>query len=149
MDTLTDRLAARTLELVDIPSESGTEAVIRKHVLDLVPTGWTPEYAGDEAFFFVSPRRAGYPLVVLAAHYDTVPAQGNIPGRIDDGAVHGLGQQESAATDGRAHAGAEKRAVARRYSPARERRWVRRTASGDESRGRPPGRPWRTGRCRR
>ena len=91
---LADRLAARTLELVDIPSESGTEAVIREHVLGLVPADWTPEYAGDEAFFFVSPRRAGCPLVVLAAHYDTVPAQGNIPGRIDDGAVHGLGASD-------------------------------------------------------
>ncbi len=91
---LADRLAARTLELVDIPSESGTEAAIREHVLGLVPAGWTPEYAGDEAFFFVSPRRAGCPLVVLAAHYDTVPAQGNIPGRIDDGAVHGLGASD-------------------------------------------------------
>jgi len=29
--------------------------------------------------------------VVLAGHVDTIPAQGNLPGRIDDGAVHGLG----------------------------------------------------------
>jgi succinyl-diaminopimelate desuccinylase len=91
---LADRLAARTLELVDIPSESGSEAAIREHVLGLVPAGWTPEYAGDEAFFFVSPRRVGHPLVVLVAHYDTVPAQGNIPGRIGDGAVHGLGASD-------------------------------------------------------
>jgi succinyl-diaminopimelate desuccinylase len=91
---LADRLAARTLELVDIPSESGSEAAIRQHVLGLVPAGWTPEYAGDEAFFFMSPRRAGYPLVVFVAHYDTIPAQGNIPGRIVDGAVHGLGASD-------------------------------------------------------
>ena len=31
------------------------------------------------------------PARALAGHYDTVPAQGNIPGRIEDGWVHGLG----------------------------------------------------------
>ena len=36
---------------------------------------------------------AGAP-VVLAGHLDTVPAQGNIPGRIADGAVHGLGASD-------------------------------------------------------
>ena len=33
-------------------------------------------------------------MIVLAAHYDTVPAQNNIPGRIADGAVHGLGASD-------------------------------------------------------
>jgi succinyl-diaminopimelate desuccinylase len=32
--------------------------------------------------------------VVLAGHLDTVPAQDNLPGRIDDGAVHGLGASD-------------------------------------------------------
>ena len=32
--------------------------------------------------------------VVLAGHLDTIPAQGNIPGRIADGAVHGLGASD-------------------------------------------------------
>jgi succinyl-diaminopimelate desuccinylase len=91
---LADRLAARTLELVDIPSESGHEEAIRERLLELVPPGWTPEYAGDEAFLFAHPRRPGRPLIVLAAHYDTVPAQGNLPGRIADGAVHGLGASD-------------------------------------------------------
>src|SRR5215510_7592158 len=77
---LADRLAARTLELVDIPSQSGDEAAIREHVLALVPRAWEAEYAGDEAFLFVSARTPGRPLIVLAAHYDTVPPQGNIPG---------------------------------------------------------------------
>ena len=52
---LADRLAARTLELVDIPSQSGQEAAIRERVLELVPSGWAADYAGDEAFLFVSP----------------------------------------------------------------------------------------------
>jgi succinyl-diaminopimelate desuccinylase len=91
---LADRLAARTLELVNIPSQSGSEASIREHLLQLVPRSWPAEFAGDEAFLFASPRRAGTPLIVLAAHYDTVPAQGNIPGRLEGGLVHGLGASD-------------------------------------------------------
>jgi succinyl-diaminopimelate desuccinylase len=94
VDELARRLAARTLELVDIPSPSGEEARIREHLLGLVP-GWLElEAAADEAFLFVSTRREGSPLVVLAGHYDTVPAQGNLPGRIDDATVHGLGASD-------------------------------------------------------
>ncbi|HSI97528.1 MAG TPA: succinyl-diaminopimelate desuccinylase [Gaiellaceae bacterium] len=94
MTALPDRLAARTLELVDIPSESGSEARIREHLLGLVPPALAPEYAGDEAYLFVPERRPGTPLVLLGGHYDTVPAQGNLPGRIEDGAVHGLGASD-------------------------------------------------------
>ncbi|HEY5872404.1 MAG TPA: hypothetical protein VIT46_04130, partial [Gaiellaceae bacterium] len=90
MTALADRLAARTLELVDIPSQSGSEDAIRERLLELVPSGFRTEFGGDEAFLFASERRLGLPLVVLAAHYDTVPAQDNLPGRIDHGFVHGL-----------------------------------------------------------
>ena len=94
MTALADRLAARTLEFVDIPSQSGHEEAIREHVLGLVPAEWTLDYAGDEAYLFVAPRRPGRPLVVLVAHYDTVPAQGNVPGHIADGDVYGLGASD-------------------------------------------------------
>ena len=89
---LADRLAARTLELVDIPSESGNEEAIREHLARARTGGWTPSIEGDEAFLFAPRAAAGTPLVVLAAHYDTVPAQGNLPGRIEDGAVTGSGR---------------------------------------------------------
>jgi succinyl-diaminopimelate desuccinylase len=91
---LADRLAARTLELVDISSESRHEEMIREYLLTLVPPTLTAEYAQDEAYLFVPKRRDDAPLVVLAGHYDTIPAQGNLPGRIDDGAVHGLGASD-------------------------------------------------------
>ena len=94
MPELADRLAARTLELVDIPSESRGEEQIRAHLVDLVPAELGTDYAGDEAFLFVPERRRDVPLVVLAGHYDTVPAQANIPGRIEEGAVHGLGASD-------------------------------------------------------
>jgi succinyl-diaminopimelate desuccinylase len=91
MASLADRLASRTLELVDIPSESRQEAAIREHLLALVPPSYEAEFADDDAYLFVPPRRSGVPLVVLVAHYDTVPAQGNVPGRMVDGRVEGLG----------------------------------------------------------
>jgi hypothetical protein len=50
---------------VDIPSQSGHEAAVRDRVLGLVPSDWAAEHAGDEAFLYLSRRRAGFPLVVL------------------------------------------------------------------------------------
>ena len=91
---LARRLAARTLELVDIPSESRHEAAIAAHVVALVPDSFEPEYRGDDAFVFARPRREGRELVVLAGHYDTVPAQDNLPGRLEDGVVVGLGASD-------------------------------------------------------
>ena len=91
MAPLDDRLAALTLELVDIPSESLQEAVIRDHVRSLVPSWLRPEAILEDAALFAGPRRPEAPLVVLAGHYDTVPAQDNLPGRISEGVIHGLG----------------------------------------------------------
>ena len=79
MATLAERLAERTLELVDIPSESRDEAAIAAHVRSLVPASFALEYEAEDAFVWARPRREGHELVVLAGHYDTVPAQANIP----------------------------------------------------------------------
>ena len=94
MTGLAERLAERTLELVDIPSESLHEAVIRERLRSLVPAPFAPVFEGDEAFLWARGRRPGTPLLVLAGHYDTVPAQGNVPGRIGAGAVHGCGASD-------------------------------------------------------
>lgn len=94
VSALSERLAARTLELVDIPSESGDEARIRDHLLELVPPTLELEYRSDDAALLVPERRPGAPLVTLAGHCDTVPAQGNLPGRLADGAVHGVGSSD-------------------------------------------------------
>ena len=94
MQSLPERLAARTLELIDIPSESRHEGKVRDRLLELVPGTLSAEYEGDEAFLFLPERRPKTPLVVLAGHYDTVPAQENLPGRIEDGVVHGLGASD-------------------------------------------------------
>jgi len=91
MTPLSQRLAQRTLELVDISSESRYEAEVRAYLLSLVPAEFEAEYAAEDAFVFARPRRPDFQLVLLVGHYDTVPAQDNLPGRIEDGAVHGCG----------------------------------------------------------
>jgi succinyl-diaminopimelate desuccinylase len=86
------RLAERTLALVDIPSESRQEARIAEAVAAAVPTAtFETRYADGEGFFYATERHAGRPFVVLAGHLDTIPAQDNLPGRIENGWVIGLG----------------------------------------------------------
>jgi succinyl-diaminopimelate desuccinylase len=82
-------LAERTLELIDIASESRDEARLARHVLDVL--GDRARDAGDTCILAGATARGDRPLVLLAGHLDTVPAQGNRPGRIEGGAVHGLG----------------------------------------------------------
>jgi succinyl-diaminopimelate desuccinylase len=84
-------LAQRTLELVNIPSPSRKELELLAHVSDTVSLPLT--YSTDEALLFATPR-SGRPLVLLAGHLDTVPEQGNLPGRIAEGWVEGLGASD-------------------------------------------------------
>jgi succinyl-diaminopimelate desuccinylase len=86
-----EMLAQRALELVDIPSESRNEAGITAYVRAAVPL---PVLYDDGDALLFGRRREGPPLVVLAGHLDTVPAQGNLPGRLDGGIVHGLGASD-------------------------------------------------------
>jgi succinyl-diaminopimelate desuccinylase len=84
---LGERVAARTLELIDIPSESRDEARLAEHVRELLPgardLGDTGVLAGPEGA-----------RVLLGGHLDTVPAQGNRPGRRDGERVVGLGASD-------------------------------------------------------
>jgi succinyl-diaminopimelate desuccinylase len=81
-------LAARTLELVDVPSESRREGAAMELVRRLLPG--EALYDDGEAIVW----GAAAAPVALAGHVDTVPAQENVPGRIEDGAVHGLGASD-------------------------------------------------------
>jgi succinyl-diaminopimelate desuccinylase len=83
-------LAERALELVNIPSESGSEADVADYIGTWVPMP-TAFSDGDSVIYA---KREGKPLVLLAGHTDTVPAQGNLPGRIEDGWVVGLGASD-------------------------------------------------------
>ena len=93
--SLADRLASRTLELVDIPSESRDEATLAAHVLGvLLDGGVDARDAGDSCVLAGATAHGDRPFVLLAGHLDTVPAQGNRPGRRDAEAVHGLGASD-------------------------------------------------------
>jgi succinyl-diaminopimelate desuccinylase len=83
-------LAERTLALVDIPSESRSEAAVYAYVRNEVPL--PVELDDGETLLFA--KRTGKPLVLLAGHTDTVPSQGNLPGRVEDSAVVGLGASD-------------------------------------------------------
>jgi len=99
-DDLADRLARRTLELVDVRSESRGEAAAAAHVLAVLREGGvSARDAGDTCVLAGATARCDRPFVVLAGHLDTVPEQGNLPGRIADGAVHGLGATDMKGAD--------------------------------------------------
>jgi succinyl-diaminopimelate desuccinylase len=83
---LAGRLGARTLELVDIPSESRSEGAIAAHVAEVLGA----RDLGDSCLL-AGPADARF---LLAGHLDTVPAQGNLPGSRDGEAVHGLGASD-------------------------------------------------------
>ncbi len=83
-------LADRTLALVDMPSPSGGEDAIYRLLAESMPL----DKVYDDGESLVFAKRSGRPLVLLAGHTDTVPAQGNLPGRIEDGHVVGLGASD-------------------------------------------------------
>jgi succinyl-diaminopimelate desuccinylase len=79
-------VARTALRLVDTPSESRHERAAVELVRELMPG--TPSFDDGEVLLY------GEGPVLLAGHLDTIPAQGNIPGRIEDGAVHGVGASD-------------------------------------------------------
>jgi succinyl-diaminopimelate desuccinylase len=92
---LADRLAARTLELVDVASESRAEGALFDHVAGVLSAGGA--HVEDLGDFCLLARPAGMetrPRVLLAGHLDTVPVQDNRPGRRDATRVHGLGSSD-------------------------------------------------------
>jgi succinyl-diaminopimelate desuccinylase len=92
-DDLGARLLARTLALVDVRSVSEDEAAILAFLREILP-GAPFRVADDrDAVLFLAPQRHadGRPFVIVAGHVDTVPPNGNVPGRLDGGAVVGRG----------------------------------------------------------
>lgn len=94
---LADRLASRVLELVNVPSESRSEAELAAHVLSVLPDA---RDASDTCVLAGVTDRGDRPLVLLAGHLDTVPVQDNLPGRLENGVVHGLGAADMKAALG-------------------------------------------------
>jgi succinyl-diaminopimelate desuccinylase len=90
---LAERLAARTLELIDVPSESRSEAELASLVSRVLREGGADVVDLGDSCVLARPRETR-PSILLAGHLDTVPAQGNIPGRVDGERVHGLGASD-------------------------------------------------------
>ena len=87
-----ESLAELTLELVNVPSVSRDEHRLAELVAERVPLPLV--HRDGCTLLYGAPRRADRPLVVFAGHLDTVPEQGNLPGRIEGGAVWGLGASD-------------------------------------------------------
>jgi succinyl-diaminopimelate desuccinylase len=83
-------LAEETLTLVDIASPSRHEQAVYEYLRAALPL----ERVYDDGESLIVAARRGRPLVLLAGHTDTVPPQENLPGRIEDGAVVGLGASD-------------------------------------------------------
>jgi succinyl-diaminopimelate desuccinylase len=83
-------LAQLTLDLVDLPSPSHDEGLVYDYVRGVVHL----PLLHDDGESLLYAKRAGKPLVLLTGHTDTVPAQDNLPGRLEDGVVHGLGASD-------------------------------------------------------
>jgi len=88
---LTADVVSLTAALVDIESVSGNEAVIA----DLVEAAVRPVPGLDvvrDGNVVVARTGLGRPeRVVIAGHLDTVPVNANLPSRLDDENLHGLG----------------------------------------------------------
>lgn len=81
---------------MDIPSPSRSEAALAEHVSGTMPDNppISLAYAHDTCLWYRTARTEGTPVAVLAGHLDTVPSQGNLPGRIGRTRVHGLGASD-------------------------------------------------------
>jgi succinyl-diaminopimelate desuccinylase len=81
------------LDLVNVPSVSRHEQAITDWIAERVAAlpSMRVVHRQPDAIVF---GPGGPPDVVLAGHSDTVPEQGNLPGRLESGVVHGLGASD-------------------------------------------------------
>jgi succinyl-diaminopimelate desuccinylase len=80
--------------LVDIPSATGNEGRICTQVAARLLTTFGEAGVARVGNSVVVGARRGAPLLLLAGHLDTVPAQGQGPARVEGGRLHGLGSTD-------------------------------------------------------
>lgn len=93
-----DSIADLLVALVDIPSVTGQEEKIAEFVAARLAMRPGEVFRSGNGLVWRGPQR-GKPLVVLAGHLDTVPAQGNARARREGGFVHGVGTTDMKAGD--------------------------------------------------
>jgi succinyl-diaminopimelate desuccinylase len=93
---VSQRLASRTLELVNIPSVSRDEQRLHEHIAAIGQrlAEFKLQDLPGQGLLLEPAQRSDKPLVLLAGHLDTVPEQGNLPGRLDGETLHGLGASD-------------------------------------------------------
>jgi len=113
---MTDETLADLLEaLVNIPSETGREAEIAARVHERLSRRGVGEILrSGNAVVWRGPRR-GRPVLVLAGHLDTVPANGNARARREGDRLYGVGATDMKSGD------AVLLALVERLDPARLR----------------------------
>ena len=85
--------------LVNMPSETGDEAASAEFVTTRLRAAGSGEILrAANNVEWRGPQR-GRPLVVLAGHLDTVPAQGNAVARVDSGKLFGVGTSDMKSGD--------------------------------------------------
>lgn len=92
---LDERLAARTLDLVNVASVSGDESAILGSIAAALPEGFDVVDRQDSVLFAIpSARRKDAPFVLFAGHVDTVPPNGNFPGTREEESIVGRGSSD-------------------------------------------------------
>jgi len=99
MPVSTASLTELLTTLVDIPSVTGTEQQIADWITHRLATAARGEVIRHGLSIVWRAPRKGRPLIVLAGHTDTVPAQGNTTARLEDGRLYGLGTTDMKAGD--------------------------------------------------
>jgi succinyl-diaminopimelate desuccinylase len=74
--------------LVDIPSVTGDERSLRDAIAARLSSKVATEVVGES---LIAGHQTGKPRIDLYGHLDTVPANGNLPARVEGDRVHGLG----------------------------------------------------------
>jgi succinyl-diaminopimelate desuccinylase len=95
----TDSLADLLATLVDIPSETGNEDRIAAFVRERLGAVGHGELLNSGKSVVWRAPRPGRPLVVLAGHLDTVPAQGNATSRREGDKLFGVGTSDMKSGD--------------------------------------------------
>jgi succinyl-diaminopimelate desuccinylase len=85
-------LADDLVWLVDIPSPTGGEAPLRDAIAGRLGDAGLPVRVIGRSLVVGEPT--GRRVMSLYGHLDTVPEQGNLPARVGDGRVHGLGASD-------------------------------------------------------
>ncbi len=95
---MSESLASTLLHLVNIESVSGREQELTAWLFGEARRMALQVHGHGADWLVFGPPREGRELVLLAGHSDTVPVQGNLPGRIEEGVVHGLGASDMKAS---------------------------------------------------